>query len=112
MMNRFSRKGNGMKGTGKARREERMREVRKVRVVQSDTRGRVSLRKFTDNELHTVDVAEDGTLILHPVVLVPPIVETDRVGEFLDDRDTDVQRVAVKRPRGTAGYREVTDRTA
>lgn len=78
-----------------------MREVRKVRVIQADGRGRVSLKKFTNHELHTVDVDADGTLTLTPVVILPREA-TEKVDEFLDNPSTGI-RVARKEawtPRG------------
>lgn len=41
------------------------------RLIQVDSRGRVSLQKFTEAEYFTITVEEDGTIVLTPAIVVP-----------------------------------------
>lgn len=79
-----------------------MKFVHKVRVVMSDTRGRVSLRRYTDNSLHVVDVDSEGIITLTPVVVMPR--ETaEKINESLDNPSAGV-RVMRPEPR----YQEIS----
>lgn len=41
------------------------------RLIQVDSRGRVSLQKFTDHEYFTITVEADGTIVLTPAIVIP-----------------------------------------
>lgn len=78
-----------------------MKFTRKIRVAQSDTRGRVSLKRYTDNSLHIVDVDSEGIITLTPVVIMPR--ETaEKIDEFLDNPSTGIRVV-----RPTPRYQEI-----
>jgi hypothetical protein len=64
-------------------------EPKKSRVVVADSRGRISLKKFTDHEMHIVDVDSNGVITLIPV-LVMPVQLASEIDKFIDNPATGI----------------------
>lgn len=61
-----------------------MMELKRIKIVYKDSRGRVSLRKHTDHDMFMIDVADDGVLTLTPMVAMPQYV-SERIDEFIEE---------------------------
>lgn len=62
-----------------------MMELKRIKIVYKDSRGRVSLRKHTDHDMFMIDVADDGVLTLTPMVAMPQYV-SERIDEFIEEQ--------------------------
>jgi hypothetical protein len=67
-----------------------MLATKSVKIVSRDNRGRVSLSKFTDHDMFMIDVAEDGTITMTPMIAMPQKI-SEKIDEFLDEPSAGVR---------------------
>lgn len=70
-------------------------ENQPVRLVEVDTRGRISLRKFTEEKYFTLTVDGEGVITLTPALVMPVNDTTRKIEEFIQDPTAGV---SVQRP--------------